>query len=152
MQARGSERYGIVVHHSWIVWSARDWWNHLWIQFHWFLDNKDDVRSSYYLEDVATEFDVQGLNSTGCVWHWMLTLDIQRKAGASVILWHALESHKYKDERKIYLKMPTVFCVTRHAKDGNRRSAMRQWGSNTHPCILYDETFHYLKDTGFPVI
>src|SRR5262249_34412790 len=28
---------------------------------HWFLSEKDDVRSSYYLEDVATEFDVQGL-------------------------------------------------------------------------------------------
>ena len=28
---------------------------------HWFLDGKEDVRSSYYLEDVATEFHVQGL-------------------------------------------------------------------------------------------
>ena len=28
---------------------------------HWFLNDKDDVRSSYYLEDVASEFDVQGL-------------------------------------------------------------------------------------------
>lgn len=28
---------------------------------HWFLDPKSDVRSSYYLEDVATEFHVQGL-------------------------------------------------------------------------------------------
>jgi len=28
---------------------------------HWFLDPPEDVRSSYYLEDVATEFDVQGL-------------------------------------------------------------------------------------------
>lgn len=27
----------------------------------WFLNPKDDVRSSFYLEDVATEFDVQGL-------------------------------------------------------------------------------------------
>jgi len=27
----------------------------------WFLEEKNDVRSSYYLEDVATEFDVQGL-------------------------------------------------------------------------------------------
>ena len=27
----------------------------------WFLNGKDDVRSSYYLEDVATEFHVQGL-------------------------------------------------------------------------------------------
>ena len=28
---------------------------------HWFLNGKDDTRSSYYLEDVATEFHVQGL-------------------------------------------------------------------------------------------
>ncbi len=27
----------------------------------WFLNTKDDVRSSYYLEEVATEFDIQGL-------------------------------------------------------------------------------------------
>jgi hypothetical protein len=27
----------------------------------WFLNGKEDVRSSYYLEDVATEFDIQGL-------------------------------------------------------------------------------------------
>src|SRR5690554_57201 len=27
----------------------------------WFLAGKDDTRSSYYLEDVATEFQVQGL-------------------------------------------------------------------------------------------
>ena len=27
----------------------------------WFLNDKDDVRSSYYLEDPATEFDIQGL-------------------------------------------------------------------------------------------
>jgi hypothetical protein len=28
---------------------------------HWFLDDKDDTRSSFYLEDAATEFQVQGL-------------------------------------------------------------------------------------------
>ncbi len=27
----------------------------------WFLNGKNDIRSSYYLEDVATEFDIQGL-------------------------------------------------------------------------------------------
>jgi hypothetical protein len=30
-------------------------------EVHWFLDNDNDVRSSNYLEDVATEFQVQGL-------------------------------------------------------------------------------------------
>ena len=35
----------------------------------WFLNDKDDVRSSYYLEDPATEFDIQGLRTGlgGCL-------------------------------------------------------------------------------------
>ena len=61
-QARGSERYGIVVSsqaerlkpYAIDVKSPMD-------PIHWFLDGKEDVRSSYYLEDVATEFHVQGL-------------------------------------------------------------------------------------------
>lgn len=28
---------------------------------HWFLNGKEDIRSSYFLEDTATEFDIQGL-------------------------------------------------------------------------------------------
>ena len=28
---------------------------------YWFLNDKSDVRSSYYLEDPAAEFDIQGL-------------------------------------------------------------------------------------------
>ena len=63
-QARGSERYGIVVSsqaerlkpHAIDVKSPVD-------PIHWFLDGKEDVRSSYYLEDVATEFHVQGLRT-----------------------------------------------------------------------------------------
>lgn len=61
-KARGNERFGIVVSsqaqrlkpHAIDVKSPMD-------PIHWFLDDKDDVRSSYYLEDVATEFHVQGL-------------------------------------------------------------------------------------------
>ncbi|MBM4153175.1 MAG: DUF2075 domain-containing protein, partial [Kiritimatiellaceae bacterium] len=61
-QARGTERYGIVVSsqaerlkpHAIDVKSTMD-------PIHWFLAGKDDVRSSYYLEDVATEFHIQGL-------------------------------------------------------------------------------------------
>ena len=61
-QARGSERYGIVVSSQALrlkplavdVKSTVD-------PIHWFLDEKEDVRSSYYLEDVATEFQIQGL-------------------------------------------------------------------------------------------
>lgn len=61
-KARGSERYGVVVSsqamrlkpHAIDVRSPLD-------PVHWFLDGKQDVRSSYYCEDAATEFHVQGL-------------------------------------------------------------------------------------------
>jgi hypothetical protein len=61
-KARGSERYGMMVS------SGAERLRPLAIDIrpsidpvHWFLNGKEDVRSSYYLEDVATEFDVQGL-------------------------------------------------------------------------------------------
>ncbi|MGY1530215.1 DUF2075 domain-containing protein [Luteimonas sp. A649] len=61
-RARGTERYGMVVSsqaqrlkpHAIDVRVPID-------PVHWFLAGKDDTRSSYYLEDVATEFQVQGL-------------------------------------------------------------------------------------------
>lgn len=60
--ARGSERYGLVASskaqrlkpHAIDVRVDID-------PVNWFLNGKDDTRSSYYLEDAATEFQVQGL-------------------------------------------------------------------------------------------
>ncbi|MGH8274420.1 MAG: DUF2075 domain-containing protein [Gammaproteobacteria bacterium] len=60
--ARGSERYGLLVS------SQAERLKPYAIDIrpkidpvHWFLNSKEDIRSSYYLEDVATEFHVQGL-------------------------------------------------------------------------------------------
>lgn len=36
----------------------------------WFLNSPDDVRSGHYLEDVATEFDIQGLELDWCLMAW----------------------------------------------------------------------------------
>jgi hypothetical protein len=36
----------------------------------WFLNGPDDVRSGHYLEDVATEFDIQGLELDWCLVAW----------------------------------------------------------------------------------
>lgn len=77
-QARGNERYGIVVSsqaqrlkpHAIDVRVKVD-------PVRWFLESKQDVRSSYYLEDVATEFQVQGLELdwTCVVWDGDLRLN-----------------------------------------------------------------------------
>ncbi len=60
--ARGTERYGIITSskamrlkpHAIDIRAAVD-------PVLWFLNDREDTRSSYYLEDVATEFQVQGL-------------------------------------------------------------------------------------------
>ena len=60
--ARGSERFGLVASSG-----AQRLKPHaidVRIEInpvHWFLNNSDDTRSSFYLEDAATEFQVQGL-------------------------------------------------------------------------------------------
>jgi hypothetical protein len=60
--ARGSERYGLVASSK----AHRLKPDAIDIRvdvdpIHWFLNDRDDTRSSYFLEDAATEFQVQGL-------------------------------------------------------------------------------------------
>lgn len=60
--ARGTERYGIVASSGALRLKPEGLNLKAKIDpVYWFLNDKSDVRSSYYLEDVATEFDVQGL-------------------------------------------------------------------------------------------
>ena len=61
-RARGTERYGLVASSK----AQRLKPDAIDIRVdvnpvHWFLNEKEDTRSSYYLEDAATEFQVQGL-------------------------------------------------------------------------------------------
>ncbi len=61
-KSRGSERFGLVASSG----AKRlrpygiDVKNEIAVEY-WFLNDKDDVRSSYFFEDIATEFDIQGL-------------------------------------------------------------------------------------------
>lgn len=70
-RARGSERYGIIASSN-----ARrlkaigiNVKNDINVS-NWFLDGKQDVRSSYFMEDVATEFEIQGLELDWTILCW----------------------------------------------------------------------------------
>jgi len=152
-QARGSERYGIVVSskaqrlkpHAIDVRSPMD-------PIHWFLDSKEDVRSSYYLEDVATEFHIQGLElDWACVtwdadfrhtqagWeHWSFCGD----------RWNRIR----KPERQMYLKNAYRVLLTRARQgmvivvpDGDSADPTRK-------TVYYDPTFDYLRRIGFEAV
>ncbi|WP_353228802.1 DUF2075 domain-containing protein [Novosphingobium sp.] len=61
-RARGSERYGLVASSGAMRLKAEGLIVKAAIEPpNWFLNARDDVRSSFYMEDVASEFDVQGL-------------------------------------------------------------------------------------------
>ena len=61
-KARGSERFGLVASSG--AYRLRADGLHVRASIDptsWFLNDQEDVRSSYYLEEAATEFDIQGL-------------------------------------------------------------------------------------------
>jgi hypothetical protein len=70
-KAKGSQRYGLTASSG----AGRLRTHGVWVQSKidaptWFLNGKDDVRSSYYLEETATEFDIQGLELDWCIVCW----------------------------------------------------------------------------------
>ena len=152
-QARGSERYGIVVSsqaerlkpHAIDVKSPMD-------PIHWFLDNKDDVRSSYYLEDVATEFHVQGLELDWACVMWdadfRYTNDGWDHRSFMGSKWNCIR----KLERQSYLKNAYRVLLTR-ARQG--MVIVVPPGDSEDPTRkpdFYEPTFDYLENIGFEVI
>lgn len=70
-QAKGTERYGMTASAG----GRRLRSEGIWVEkkidaANWFLNDFDDVRSSYYLEETATEFDIQGLELDWSIVCW----------------------------------------------------------------------------------
>jgi hypothetical protein len=152
-KARGSERYGIVVSseaqrlkpHAIDVRTPID-------PIHWFLDGKDDVRSSFYLEDVATEFQVQGLELDWTCVTWDADFRFRDKNWHH---WSFVGNHWNrirKQERQAYLKNAYRVLLTR-ARQG-MVIVVPEGDPNdpTRDPEFYDGTFEYLADVGFTVV
>ena len=152
-KARGSERYGIVVSsqaerlkpHAIDVRSPMD-------PIHWFLNDKDDVRSSYYLEDVATEFDIQGLELDWACVTWDADFRYAKKGWEHWSFRGNRWTHINKPESKIYQKNAYRVLLTR-ARQG--MVIVVPSGDSEDPTRnpkFYDNTYEYLKEIGFPEI
>lgn len=148
-QARGSQRYGIVVSsqaqrlkpHAIDIRAPID-------PVHWFLDDKDDVRSSYYLEDVATEFHVQGLELDWVCVVWDADFRYQEGDWRHHSFVGNRWQHIHKDDRKAYLKNAYRVLLTR-ARQG--MVIVVPEGSDDDPTRShkhYDGTYAYLQSIG----
>lgn len=156
-QARGSERYGIIVSSK----AAR--LRPLAIDIkrkinvvNWFLADKDNVSSSYYLEDTATEFDIQGLELDWTCVVWDGDLRYRNKKWTH----HQFTSTKWNDIRQeqdqeyqenAYRVLLTrarqgmIICVP----EGNKkRDAAGEYEDKSRKPEIYDSTYNYLKSLG----
>lgn len=152
-KARGSERYGIVVSSQAyrlkpLAIDVRPQIDHV----HWFLDGKDDVRSSYFLEDVATEFQVQGLELDWVCVTWDGDLRFSEDEWKTFSFKGSKWQNINKEIRKKYLINAYRVLLTRARQgmiivipEGNKED-------NTRLPEFYDSTFNYLKEVGFEVL
>jgi hypothetical protein len=151
-QARGTERFGLVASSG--AQRLRPIGIHIKAAIeppNWFLNDASDVRSSYYLEEVGSEFDVQGLELdwAGVCWdgdfyhnghHWIS----QAFRGTK---WQSLNA-----SRRLYLKNAYRVILTR-ARQGMvvfvPAGDTDDW---TRPAAYYDGTYRFLASCGIKSI
>lgn len=151
--ARGSERFGLVASskaqrlkpHAIDIRVDVD-------PVQWFLNDRDDTRSSFYLEDAATEFQVQGLElDWTCV-----TWDGDFRFTGSGWSHHDFRGSRWcnvsKPENKNYLRNAYRVLLTR-ARQGMVIFVPRGDESDpTRSPQFYDSTFDYLANVGVPTL
>jgi hypothetical protein len=149
--ARGTERFGMVASskamrlkpHAIDIRVSVD-------PVHYFLNDKEDTRSSYYLEDAATEFQVQGLELDWVCVNW----DGDFRFTGSNWSHHDFRGNRWCNianaDNRIYLRNAYRVLLTR------ARQGMVFFVPPGHPDdptrspVFYDSTFDYLSDLGIP--
>ena len=147
--ARGSERIGLVASSNAIRLKPEGIYVKGQIDpTQWFLKAKSDIRSSYYLEDVATEFDVQGLEIdwVGVCWDANFRVEdgkwnAYNFSGSKWQSVHDLEKRKYiANSYRVLLTRGRQGVVIFVPKGDNSDLTRQQ--------VFYDGIFDYLKSCG----
>lgn len=118
----------------------------------WFLNNKEDVRSCYALEDVVTEFDVQGLEVDYSIVCWDADFRITDDKWSYNKFHGSKWMNILKDEDKLYLKNTYRVLLTR-ARQGMIIFIPKGCDEDiTRKTDFYDGTYNYLKNIGIEEI
>ncbi|MCX8155159.1 MAG: DUF2075 domain-containing protein [Verrucomicrobiae bacterium] len=152
-RARGSERYGLMASSK--AMRLKPYAIDIRVSVdpvHYFLNGPEDIRSSLYLEDAATEFQVQGLELDWVCVNW--DADFRFEEGA----W---KHHDFRGSRwtrivnpdhQAYLKNAYRVLLTR-ARQGMVIFIPPGNGADaTRVPAYYDGTYNYLRELGIPVI
>ena len=133
---------------------------------HWFLDDKADTRSSNYLEDAATEIQVQGLELDYTCVLWDADMRCENGKWSFYTFngstkWNELTGNtESKQEKLQYMlnayrvlltraRVGMVICVPQ----GNpNKTTTGFWEDSTRLPAFYDGTYQYLKSIGIEEI
>ena len=152
-RARGNERYGLVASsqaqrlkpHAIDVRVNVD-------PIHYFLNDPTDTRSSWYLEDAATEFQIQGLELDWICMTW--DADLRFRDGCWS--YHSFRGKRWenigKDDRKRYLLNAYRVLLTRARQGMVIFVPPGDVNDQTRHPLFYDETYAYLTDLGVPAL
>lgn len=152
-KARGTERYGLLASSEGKRLRAEGIWvpseiNHV----GWFLNEKDNVDSSYYLEVAASEFKVQGLEIDYAVLAWDADLRYTSNGFDYFKFRGTKWNHVNQEQRQHYLKNAYRVLMTR-ARQG--LIIYIPEGDEEDPSRLteyYEGTYQYLKHVGIKEI
>ena len=152
-KARGTERYGLLASSGALRLKPVGIFvkNELSVP-NYFLDDKENVHSSYYLEDCATEFDVQGLELDWAIVAW----DADFRYNGTEWTYNRFNGSKWNkvnsESNKIYLKNAYRVLLTRarqgmiiYIPEGNPED-------KTRISEFYDKTYNFLKQIGIEEI
>jgi hypothetical protein len=147
--ARGSERYGLVASsqaqrlkpHAIDIRVNVD-------PVHWFLNDSHDTRSSYYLEDAATEFQIQGLELD-----WVcVTWDADLRRHAESWRYHSFRGDAWttihKADRRRYLLNAYRVLLTRARQGMVIFVPPGDESDSTRVPAFYNDTYEYFTMMG----
>lgn len=114
----------------------------------WFLNDDEDVRSSYFMEDIATEFDIQGLEIDWACVAWGGNLNIHKDAWRYIKFRGTKWQNINKEIDQNYLLNTYRVLLTRarqgmviYLPEGDELDP-------TRPAEYYDGTYNYFNEIG----
>jgi hypothetical protein len=147
--ARGSERYGLVASsnayrlkpHAIFIKSPMN-------PVNWFLEGKEDVRSSYFLEDAATEFQIQGLELDWTCVTWDADFRYSPDGWGTFEFKGTKWNRVMASERKQYLINAYRVLLTRARQGMIITIPYGDPSDRTRQPEFYDRTYNFLKSIG----
>ena len=117
----------------------------------WFLNDAEDVRSSFYLEDAASEFDVQGLELDWAVIVWDGDLIYQPVGGWRFRAFTGTKWHQIHDAAARQYRLNAYRVLLTRARQGMVIVVPEGDASDpTRDPSFYEPTWDYLLSIGLP--